>query len=82
MLDQEQIQFAHLLAKGVEGSDWDNGLSVQNDYKRTLHEVGIDHRKAANTVYDLLLESRFSTPPGWLMSAMKRDSVLHRLQNA
>jgi dihydroorotase len=82
VLDQEQTAFAHRLAKGVEQSDWDNGLAVQTDYKRTLREVGIDHRKAANAVYDLLLESRFSTPPGWLMSAMERESVLHRLQNA
>lgn len=82
VLDQEQTEFAHLLANGVQGADWDNGLDVQVAYKRTLKEAGIDHRKAANTVYDLLLESRFSTPPGWLMSAMQRESVLHRLQSA
>ena len=55
---------------------------MQTAYKQTLKDADIDHRKAANTVYDLLLESRFSTPPGWLMSAMQRESVLHRLQNA
>jgi hypothetical protein len=55
---------------------------VQSYYKQTLGDVGIDHRKAANTVYDLLLESRFSTPPGWLMSAMDREAVLHRLRSA
>ncbi len=82
VLDQEQTEFAHLLATGVQGADWDNGLAVQVAYKQTLKEAGIDHRKAANTVYDLLLESRFSTPPGWLMSAMQRESVLHRLQSA
>ena len=81
-LDREQIEFAHLLAGSIERSDWDDGVSVQADYKRTLRESGIDARKAANAVYDLLLESRFSTPPGWLLSAMERESALHRLQNA
>ena len=81
-LDREQIEFAHLLAGSIERSDWDDGVSVQADYKRALRESGIDARKAANAVYDLLLESRFSTPPGWLLSAMERESALHRLQNA
>jgi hypothetical protein len=29
-----------------------------------------------------LLESRFSVPPGWLMSAMEREPVLARLREA
>ena len=81
-LDQEQVDFAKLLAGSVEKSNWEDGLSVQADYKRALREADIDARKAANAVYDLLLESRFSTPPGWLMSAMEREAVLHRLVNA
>jgi hypothetical protein len=82
VLDQEQSEFAHRLAAVVEKADWDDGKSVQRHYKQALAEVGLYPRKAANAVYDLLLESRFSTPPGWLMSAMERDAVLHRLRSA
>ena len=81
-LDQEQVEFAKALAGSVGRSDWDDGVSVQAGYKRAVGEADINPRKAANAVYDLLLESRFSTPPGWLMSAMEREAVLHRLENA
>jgi predicted amidohydrolase len=81
-LDSEQRDFARVLASVVEAADWEDGLSVQSSYKRAVHDVGIEPRKAANTVYDLLLESRFSVPPGWLMSAMEREPVLQRLQSA
>jgi dihydroorotase len=81
-VDQEQREFANVLAGAVERSDWEDGVSVQAAYKGALGEVGIESRKAANAVYDLLLESRFSVPPGWLMSSMERESVLHRLRGA
>jgi dihydroorotase len=81
-LDQEQRDFARVLAKAAEVADWEDGVSVQHFYKQSVAEVGIEPRKAANAVYDLLLESRFSVPPGWLMSAMEREPVLTRLRDA
>ncbi len=81
-LDSEQRDFARVLAKSVDGSDWEDGLSVHGSYKAAVRDVGIEPRKAANAVYDLLLESRFSVPPGWLMSAMEREPVLERLRGA
>ncbi len=82
VLDQEQVEFAHLLAKAAGHTDWDDGASIQACYKQALVETGIPARQAANAIYDLLLESRFSVPPGWLMSSMERDSVLRLLQRA
>lgn len=82
VLNQHQVEFVHLLADAVKHADWDDGSSVQACYKQALVDTGIPRRDAANAVYDLLLESRFSVPPGWLMSAMERDSVLHRLEKA
>jgi dihydroorotase len=81
-LDQEQREFAHMLAGLAEAADWEDGVSVQDAYRRAVAAIGIEPRKAANAVYDLLLESRFSVPPGWLMSAMEREQVLVRLQDA
>jgi dihydroorotase len=81
-LDPEQRDFARVLARAAERADWDDGLSVQAAYRRAVADVGIEPRKAADAVYDLLLESRFSVPPGWLMSAMERDVVLARLRDA
>ena len=81
-LDRQQVDFAHLLAEAVEHTDWDDGASVQASYKQALVETGIPARQGANAIYDLLLESRFSVPPGWLMSSMERDSVLRLLQRA
>ena len=82
VLDQQQIEFAHLLAQTAEQANWDDGASVQTCYKQAIAHSGIPRREAANAVYDLLLESRFSVPPGWLMSEMERDYVLHRLNRA
>tara|TARA_B100000530_G_scaffold280110_1_gene193633 strand:- start:1042 stop:2496 length:1455 start_codon:yes stop_codon:yes gene_type:complete len=81
-LTQQQIEFVRRLASTVDQADWDDGLSVQRFYKQALKDTGILNRDAANAIYDLLLESRFSVPPGWLMSSMERDIVLHQLQNA
>ncbi len=78
-LDLEQQEFLRALGLASEAADWDDGLSVQTIYRQVVAETQIEARKGANAVYDLLLESRFSVPPGWLMSSMERDPVLARL---
>ena len=78
-LDLEQQEFLRALGLASEAADWSDGLSVQTIYKQVVAETQIEARKGANAVYDLLLESRFSVPPGWLMSSMERDPVLARL---
>jgi dihydroorotase len=80
-LDQEQRGFTAVLGKSVEHADWDDGLAMQQAYRAAVDETQIEARKAANAVYDLLLESRFSVPPGWLMSSMEREPVLNRLRS-
>ena len=79
-LDREQREFARTLAAACEDADWGDGRELHTRFKRSVADVGIEERKASNAVYDLILESPFCVPVGWLLNGLEREAVLHRLQ--
>ena len=79
-LDREQREFARTLAAACEDADWGDGRELHTRFKRSVADVGIEERKASNAVYDLILESPFCVPVGWLLDGLERAAVLHRLQ--
>jgi len=82
-LDDEQREFARALAQDYEKADWNNGWDLQGRFKSRVAASGIDERKATNAVYDLLMESRFCVPVGWLLYDMnEKDATVARLRGA
>ena len=78
-LDHEQREFARGLAVDFQNVDWNSGRSIQTTFFGRIASTGIDERKAHDTLYDALLESRFCVPPGWLLKGMEKEEVLRRL---
>ena len=81
-LDGEQREFARALASDFQSANWDDGKGLHNVFKGRVGAYGIDERKASDAVYDLLLESRFCVPVGWLLNGLEKDETLHRLAKA
>ncbi len=81
-LDPEEREFARALAEALRPVDWDDGRALHIAFKRRVAASAIDERKAANVVYDLLLQSRFCVPAGWLLNGLEREMVLDRLSRA
>jgi hypothetical protein len=79
-LDDEQRDFAGALAEALAPVNWDDGRALHEAFKRRTAASGIDERQATNAVYDVLLESRFCVPVGWLLNGLDRDAVLGRLK--
>ncbi len=81
-LDGEQREFAHALASDYERASWADGRDLHGTFKGRVEASGIDERKASDAVYDLLLESRFCVPVGWLLNGLEKEDTLHRLGRA
>ena len=81
-LDGEQREFVRALASDYGKSNWGDGRGLHNTFKGRVTALGIDERKASDAVYDLLLESRFCVPVGWLLNGLEKDDTLHRLGSA
>jgi dihydroorotase len=81
-LDDEQRDFAHALASDYADANWGRGRDLHSAFKERVETTGIDTRQASNAVYDLLLESRFCVPVGWLLTVLDKDDSLHRLASA
>jgi Amidohydrolase family len=81
-LDGEAREFARALSEALQPIDWEDGRALHAAFKRRVVASGTDERKAANTVYDLLLESRFCVPVGWLLNGFQREMALERLLKA
>jgi len=81
-LDGEQRDFAHALASDYEKANWAEGRDLHGTFKGRVEASGIDERKASDAVYDLLLESRFCVPVGWLLNGLEKEDALHRLGSA
>ena len=81
-LDAEQREFIRHLAQDLQDADWSDGRDLHWRFRHQVQTCGIDKRKAANAIYDLILESRFAVAVGWMLNALDREQVLHRMQQA
>ncbi len=78
-LDGEQREFARALADDYKSANWDYAKDLHSIFKQRVQSVGIDERRASDAVYDLLLESRFCVPVGWMLNGLEKDETLRRL---
>jgi dihydroorotase len=81
-LDGEQREFAHALADDYKNVNWNDGRGLHSIFKQRIESTGIDARRASDAVYDLLLESRFCVPMGWMLNGLEKDETLRRLTAA
>ena len=81
-LDGEQREFAHALADDYKNANWNDGRGLHSIFKQRVESAGIDARRASDAVYDLLLESRFCVPMGWMLNGLEKDETLRRLTAA
>ena len=81
-LDTQQRGFAHALAADFRDMDWEDRHGLNTTFYERVRNTGIDERHATEALYDLLLEHRFTVPPGWLLNGLAKADVLRRLADA